>query len=922
MTSISTDHPSFADLFSALTGHEPFPWQEKLYKRFVSDDGNHIPKSCSIPTGLGKTNVIAVWLIALANHPGKMPRRLVYVVNRRTVVDQTTEEVVRFRENAPKIGIDDLAVSTLRGQFADNREWSADPSRPAVICGTVDMIGSKLLFSGYGCGFKSKPLHAGFLGQDVLLVHDEAHLEPAFQTLIKTIEKEQERCQDFGTFRVMQLTATTRGQESGDGADNRNLCGLTDEERNPPDSIPDDPTEPIHHVWKRLRARKSLFLHPIKDEKKELADELATEAMDHQGAILVFATRVKDVEDIVRKLPEDSCKQLTGTLRGLERDQLVKTPIFQRFLPESSRDSDVEKIEGTVYLVCTSAGEVGVDISADHMVCDLSTFDSMIQRFGRVNRYGKCPDTKIHVVHPHADSFDDKKPNPQRKATLALLKRLPSKRLPSDDQVVYDASPKSLSDLMVSISEQERINAFAPEPTILPATDILFDAWSMTTIREKMPGRPPVAPYLHGIADDLPQTTLAWRAELDLVSDDPTPQKKLQSIFNKHRIRPHETITTAIYHVIKFFKDLAKKHPKLRQTRVAVMFSHDLKMISIDDLLDQPGLLNSDPTIILPATFGGLDSNGMLSVKDVTSEPLPKDNSPRLSLDIADNPGYELTPKLPPRLRVLIERTERGWKAESMPGGKPLQENIETEKDYDRSTMLVNELSRKTGLRVRLVQALKKNDEGEDIKSLVVLTPSLDRKPLEGQLLVEHVNAVEREAERIVCSLELQEPFRSTLLFAAKWHDEGKKSPIWQRFIGGNDPEAPLGKSAECRNGRLLCGYRHEFGSLLRIEHPDVLQTPCSLPDDLDQKDLALHLIAAHHGFARPHFKNTIDHDFNSEQSDKTHTEVIRRFARLQRKHGRWGLAYLESLLRAADAAASGENDYEDDDDDIDGDEE
>ena len=85
-----------------------------------------------------------------------------------------------------------LAISTLRGQFADNREWSADPARPAVIVGTVDMIGSRLLFSGYGVGFKSKPLHAGFLGQDVLLVHDDAHLEPAFQELIEDIMGEQQ----------------------------------------------------------------------------------------------------------------------------------------------------------------------------------------------------------------------------------------------------------------------------------------------------------------------------------------------------------------------------------------------------------------------------------------------------------------------------------------------------------------------------------------------------------------------------------------------------------------------------------------------------------------------------------------------------------------------------------------------------------
>jgi CRISPR-associated endonuclease/helicase Cas3 len=33
--------------------------------------------------------------------------------------------------------------------------------------------------------------------------------------------------------------------------------------------------------------------------------------------------------------------------------------------------------------------------------------------------------------------------------------------------------------------------------------------------------------------------------------------------------------------------------------------------------------------------------------------------------------------------------------------------------------------------------------------------------------------------------------------------------------------------------------------------------------------------------------------------------EVPRRFARLQRRFGRWGLAFVESLLRAADYAAS-----------------
>jgi CRISPR-associated endonuclease/helicase Cas3 len=123
----------FREEFRALTGNEPFPWQEDLHQRFRRGE---IPSICTLPTGVGKISVVTLWLLALA-HGAKLPRRLVYVVNRRTVVDQTTAEVERICENLKlKLpAIDMPGVSTLRGQFADNRDWSADPSRPAVICG-------------------------------------------------------------------------------------------------------------------------------------------------------------------------------------------------------------------------------------------------------------------------------------------------------------------------------------------------------------------------------------------------------------------------------------------------------------------------------------------------------------------------------------------------------------------------------------------------------------------------------------------------------------------------------------------------------------------------------------------------------------------------------------------------------------------
>src|SRR5262249_6867456 len=106
-----------------------------------------------------------------------------------------------------------------------------------------------------------------------LLVHDEAHLEPAFQDLLIAIRKEQERCKEFRAFHVMELSATSRGGSE--------VFELTKDEREPPADIPDPPAIPIHHVWRRLKAKKAVFLHEVKDESK-LADKIADLALQHK----------------------------------------------------------------------------------------------------------------------------------------------------------------------------------------------------------------------------------------------------------------------------------------------------------------------------------------------------------------------------------------------------------------------------------------------------------------------------------------------------------------------------------------------------------------------------------------------------------------------------------------------------------------
>ena len=100
----------------------PFPWQEELLGRMLQ---GKVPPALDIPTGLGKTSVMAIWLVARVCG-ATLPRRLVYVVDRRAVVDQATEVALALRKwigQYPPVketlggGERPLPVSTLRGQL-------------------------------------------------------------------------------------------------------------------------------------------------------------------------------------------------------------------------------------------------------------------------------------------------------------------------------------------------------------------------------------------------------------------------------------------------------------------------------------------------------------------------------------------------------------------------------------------------------------------------------------------------------------------------------------------------------------------------------------------------------------------------------------------------------------------------------------
>ncbi len=88
-----------AVIFAELTAEngrrfQPFRWQMRLLDRFAQGD---LPSVVDIPTGLGKTAVMALWLMARVAG-AKVPRRLVYVVDRRAV-DRAIRFVERLQAN-------------------------------------------------------------------------------------------------------------------------------------------------------------------------------------------------------------------------------------------------------------------------------------------------------------------------------------------------------------------------------------------------------------------------------------------------------------------------------------------------------------------------------------------------------------------------------------------------------------------------------------------------------------------------------------------------------------------------------------------------------------------------------------------------------------------------------------------------------
>lgn len=937
----------FADAFRSLTDFSPMKWQTALFGRLISND---VPGVCDIPTGLGKTSILVVWLLALAHQAEvgavRLPRRLVYIVNRRTVVDQATDVVQRLRRRLLDPGNSEwkphantieaiarrlsglcadggapLGVSTLRGELADNEEWKTDPARPAIVVGTIDMIGSKLLFSGYGDGRYSRAHHAGLVGQDVLIVHDEAHLTPAFSRLLWAIEREQRVNEEANgglarPIMVMELSATIRDDTEtrsirqevmrircrGSGGDGSAEGFPSLEERA---NLFSDAV-----VQHRIGAHKRLMLATARTEQADgLARTVAGAALAHEDGrcrVLIYVRSPEDalkVADALRRALGASgvgrVALLTGTIRGYERDKLVESALFGAFKSDVHRPC---KLARTLYLVSTSAGEIGVDLDADHLVCDMAPLDSMVQRFGRVNRLGvdESGAPREATVTVVEGPVGDKDPLKGAIETAGqLLRRLPPKG------AGFDASPAALSALFGAVSTEA---GFSPAGAIAPLTDILLDGWSLTSI-DAMPGRLEVAEYLHGLTVDPPETYVAWRKEI-LLFDALAPSRNaaseevygwtrtesegvLRDWFAGCRIEAHERLRDNSERVRAKLGALLAAHRKSDPNKdfpvVLVDARGQVEWSTLSTIVTRPERGGPDVlhyrTLVLPVEAGGLDEHGMLDGAAV--EPVDE-------IDVAEKGGGR-------RERLL---------------------HVRLADDEHYRHLLTGEIVGRPRERLHEVQrvALKEAPDGDGGEALdLILLAESPGAAVESpetvrvrQTLHDHTRRIVEHAERIAKALDLPGSAQDALLCAARWHDRGKDRKRWQFYACNESGVEPLAKSNRYRDPRrALGGYRHEFGSVLEA---NVVEELSGHPE----RDLILHLIAAHHGWARPHFEpRAYDSEGPLEpatgeprttttaENEQVAVETMQRFGRLQRRFGRWGLAWLESLLRCADAEAS-----------------
>jgi CRISPR-associated endonuclease/helicase Cas3 len=930
----------FARFFEELHEVPPFPWQQRLAQRVCAGEW---PRVLDLPTATGKTACIDIAIFAMAV-TGRGPRRIFFVVDRRVIVDAAFERMRRIASALRKgKGVvvrivaerlrgmaqspSPLDVYQMRGGIYRDLSWVRSPLQPTAVASTVDQVGSRLLFRGYGVWDKTLPIHAAMTANDALILLDEAHCSEPFGQTLEAVRRyragEWSHPEVETPFAFVQMTATP-GQDHGERF-------VLDE---------DDDRDPILH--QRLYAPKLVETMVSKGRARDFrqfAEDLAEAAVEMAGnrgvrRIGVMVNRVHTARLVYAALKKAGrpVSLVIGRMRPVDRSGLTGLDSMLSGKPRRQEDE-------IRFVVATQCLEVGADLDFDAVVTECASIDALVQRFGRLDRTGALwasGDAATGRIVAGSWMLDGKQPDPiygdSLKKTWDWLRAAGS---PLNFGLCSADGQETVRERLMReggmAADLRRVSPAAP--MLLPAH---LDLLAQTSPRPEL--EPNIHWFLHGKEDGAPEVQVVWRADLDA--------RDVESWAETVALSPPVTAEAMPVPLTAFRRWLEevtepdgsgdiegvpdgsgagrqKEEANLRCPVIVWRGDQSKVVRTAGDI--QPG----DTVILLEASNGWQDLGHIPDDADgIDAAERARTQMPRgwlLRLHPVLIPRW---PDLPARGRVLALASDGA--ADVKQAHEALREYAEQLGD-ERSSWLAAVLGALPSARQTEMEAYPTADGQHRgwVLTLRAAEPDAGQDEScaqEAVPLADHLDDVHTEVARLVGVLRGGAGIRTSLEQAARYHDCGKADLRFQALLRGGDLAAarfapvPLAKgamvktSAKVRQARwrqsgLPEGFRHELVSVI-LAGRDA---------GLGADDLALHLIASHHGRCRPFAPVVADegadvtyngwHVSAEERAacaaHRLDSGVADRFWNMTRRYGWWGLAYLEALLRLGDWDAS-----------------
>lgn len=915
---------NFDDFFRALWQNDPFPWQAAL-ARWIEEKGRW-PETISVPTSAGKTAVIDIAVYALARGWAAAATRIFFVVDRRLVVDEAryrADDIRRAIEKNPALepvraalrercGSDQfLHVSTMRGGMPLETAWAKSPIQPTVCLTTVDQLGSRLLFRGYGVSPKMAPIHAGLAATDSLIILDEAHLsEPFRQTLTHLKDYRSERwCREM-VGKGLQVTSMSATLHSGTQSEETHfefresylpdespskvlkrrldapklttLATVGDASASPWKKPPQSSKSELYR-WRRQEPDR---LAALESKCAELAREVLSLA-ESPKVIGVILNRVNSARSVFRQLRKWSTENgdvadvilLTGRSRPIEREALVQK-YWERIRSGRTRNAG----DRPIFVVATQCIEAGVNLDFDALITELASLDALRQRFGRLDRLGDFRHTQAWIVAraDHAKDGDEAIYGLASKETFRLLKSLeprvkrgqPAAPLNLGIDEFAKKLPKDLAKYFI-VPKQA--------PTLMPAH---LDFFAQTNPNPAPDPDPAI--FLHGPKTEPEGVSIVWRADL------PGDIGRWNEILSLLSPASAEALSLPIYAAKQWLAgetiggvvDLDGMAVPESDSRMIGRLRHrgliwrgkkknPVCLTEKDDLAH----LKPGSVLVVHSTAGGVDEFGWnpdssAPARDLADIALSRQRArPTLRLHPALIPSWldhEQEPDADGRAEIVraIRSTARSTD-DDLATGSASGEIGRVLKLIQESDLVRQEI-RDIAATARASSKSYPDGSGwicvgrkEPSKAPVFLWEDEDSSLEEDQRTLEaHAGDVAKVLNRWLEKLALPPEITRTLAAFPLLHDIGKADPRFQDFLFGGPLESD-GQPLRAKSGEgeltpeeigkrwkdcgLPTGWRHELCSLDLLEANPSLFNP--VPEQ--RHPLLRHIIGAHHGFGR-----------------------------------------------------------------------